>query len=300
MPDPIYVVFNPHSGRGRGSQLVNPVLSALGEGGQKVEHGLTSRPGEEADLARQAIDRGFRTIVAVGGDGTWSNTAQAVIGASTPVRLGLVPGGTGCDFARSLGIPQRDLHACARIIREGHARTVDVGRIEGRYFLNIVGFGYDVAVLEDSWNVAYLEGRALYLYCAVKQLGSYPGFRVGIGVAAQASDPRQLLMLIIANARVFGGGFRIAPTADLSDGKLDAVAIGDVSFVRRLRLMGQLMRGTHGSNPAVEAIRGASFRLQFAAAPAYETDGEWNRAATADLIVETIPRALTVLAPAAS
>lgn len=297
--DPIYVVFNPHSGRGRGSQLVTPVLSALSEGGSRVEHGLTSRPGEEADLTRQAIERGFRTIVAVGGDGTWSHTAGAIISSRAPVRLGLVPGGTGCDFARSLDIPQRDVLACARIIKRGVTRTLDVGRIEGRHFINIVGFGYDVAVLEDSWNVAYLEGSALYLYCAVKQLGKFPGLKVAIGPDGEPTDFRHLLMLIIANARVFGGGFKIAPRASLEDGKLDAMAFSDVPFLGRLSLMGQLMRGAHVSNPAVQATASAAFRLRFDSPPAYETDGEWNKAASNDLLVETVPRVLTVLAPQA-
>jgi diacylglycerol kinase family enzyme len=64
-------------------------------------------------------------------------------------------------------------------VLNGHARAIDVGKVEDRHFLNIVGFGYDVAVLEDSWNVSYLEGSALYLYCAVKQLGSTAASRSG-------------------------------------------------------------------------------------------------------------------------
>jgi diacylglycerol kinase (ATP) len=305
VPEPVYVVFNPHSGRGRGAALVEPVLAALRRDGDgaMVEHGLTQKAGDEAVLAREAVRRGFRTIVAVGGDGTWSNTAQALIGADTEVRLGLVPGGTGCDFARTLGIPQKDVAACAAILRAGHTRLVDVGRVEDRYFLNIVGFGYDVAVLEDSWTVPWLAGSALYTYCAVKQLGRFPGFEValrdGDGGATQA-PARRLLMLIVANARVFGGGFRIAPQAELEDGLLDAVAIGDAPFFGRLALMRQLMRGTHGANPSVSVARGPSFQLAFAAPPAYETDGEWQRAASAELTVAAVPRALRVLAPPGS
>lgn len=271
-----------------------PVLDALGNGAP-VEHGLTSRPGEEGDLALAAIGRGIRTIVAVGGDGTWSNVANAAIRSGQDVRLGLIPGGTGCDLARSLGIPQRDVRECARIIKSGNARAIDVGRIEGRHFLNIVGFGYDVAVLEDSWNVGYLEGSALYLYCAVKQLGRYGGFEVGLYADGQPVVDGRLLMLIIANARVFGGGFRVAPQADLSDGRLDAVVFEDMSFLRRVSLMRRLRNGTHAGAPNVRTRTSSAFRLRFQAPPAYETDGEWNRAKSADLVVETIPRALNVL-----
>jgi diacylglycerol kinase (ATP) len=154
--------------------------------------------------------------------------------------------------------------------------------------------------------VPWLAGSALYTYCAVKQLGRFPGFEValrqsdGDGDAAPRDKGRRLLMLIIANARVFGGGFRIAPSAELEDGLLDAVAIGDAPFLGRVALLRQLMRGTHGANPGVSVARGQSFRLAFAAPPAYETDGEWHRAASAELTVAAVPRALRVLAPAGS
>jgi len=154
--DRIFVVFNPHAGKGRGAQFVTPVLEALSASGSEVAHGLTRGPGDEGRLAREAIEKGFGKIVAVGGDGTWSHVGNAILASGQPAELGLVPGGTGCDLAKSLGIPPRDVHACCRIITQGATRAIDVGRVEDRHFLNIAGFGYDVAVLEDSWNVGYL------------------------------------------------------------------------------------------------------------------------------------------------
>jgi diacylglycerol kinase (ATP) len=294
----IFVVFNPRSGKGRGASFVAPVLDALRGEGREVAHALTSRAGEEADLAAQAARDGFRTIVAVGGDGTWSNVGNAILRSGTRARLGLVPGGTGCDLAKSLGIPPRDLRACARIVLDGHVKTIDVGRIEDRYFLNIAGFGYDVAVLEDSWSVSYLEGDLLYLYCAVRQLGSFPGFPVTLGAGDDTAQRRELLMLIFANARVFGGGFQVAPRADLADGRLDAIAFRNMSFWQRLGIMQSLRAGTHLQSPHVDTQQAASFSLRFDEPPAYETDGEWNRARSRELRVESIPAALDVLAPA--
>jgi diacylglycerol kinase (ATP) len=295
--DPIFVVFNPHSGRGRGAQFVTPVLEALREAGE-VGHALTTGPGDEARLATEAIGRGYRRIVAVGGDGTWSNVGNAILRTGVPAKLGLVPGGTGCDLAKSLGIPQRSVPECARIIRGGHTRAIDVGRIEERCFLNVAGFGYDVAVIEDSWNVGYLEGSALYLYCALRQLRSFKGFRVEVEADGEPRAPRDLLMMIVANARVFGGGFQIAPRADLEDGALDAVAFGNMGLLARLGIMARLLRGTHEGSPEVVSTRARRFRFRFGEPPAYETDGEWNRARSAELSVEVLPRALSVLVPA--
>ena len=297
MDEPVYVVFNPHSGKGRGAQFVAPVLQGLA-GAKRLEHGLTQGPGDEARLAEEAIRRGFRRVVAVGGDGTWSNVGSAILRSGQPVALGLVPAGTGCDLAKTLGIPSRDVGACCRVVLEGSPRAIDVGRIEDRHFLNIAGFGYDVAVLEDSWNVAYLEGSALYLYCALRQLGSYRGFSVESEVDGSSLGRSEMLMVIVANARIFGGGFKIAPHADVEDGKLDAVAFANMGLGGRVSALVRLLWGAHLRHARVRAVRASRLVYRFLKPPTYETDGEWNQARAAEIVVEAVPRALRVLVPA--
>ncbi len=278
--------------------MIGPVLRALEASRLRVGHARTESPGDEARVTQAALDQGYRRIVAVGGDGTWSNVANAILRSRADASLGLVPGGTGCDLAKSLGIPARDLSRCAQIIHAGHTRLIDVGKVEDRYFLNVVGFGFDIAVIEDSWTVTYLGGDLLYAYCALRQLYRFPGFPVEVAADGAESRKHDMLMLIIANGRVFGGGFKIAPEGSLEDGQLDAVAFRNMPLLRRLQVMGRLLRGTHGSFPNVDATRGRSYRLRFAEPPAYETDGEWNRARSAELQVECLPRALRVLVPA--
>jgi len=294
--DSTFVVFNPHAGRGRGAQFVSPVLEGLASAG-RVEHALTQAPGDEARLTREAIERGFRRIVAVGGDGTWSHVGNAILESGRPAELGLVPGGTGCDLAKSLGIPPRDPAACCRIILAGHARAIDVGRIEGRHFLNIAGFGYDVAVLEDSWSVAYLEGSLLYLYCALRQLRSFRGFRLEGEADGRPLRPEDMLMVIVANARVFGGGFKVAPDADLADGRLDAWSFANMGLGARVSALVRLLLGRHAAHPRVSHLRAERLVYRFERPPAYETDGEWNQARSTELAIETVPEALRVLVP---
>ena len=125
----------------------------------------------------------------------------------------------------------------------------------------------------------------------------FRGFSVDLEADGQPLGRRDLLMLILANARVFGGGFQIAPRADLADGRLDAMAFGNMAFFARARVLQRLLAGTHEADPHVSATLARSFRLRFEAPPTYETDGEWNRAKSADLRVETLPRALDVLVP---
>ena len=292
--DDLFVVFNPGSGKGRGSRLVGPVLEALGA---ETAHGLTTAAGDEMRLTAEALARGFRRIVAVGGDGTWSNVGNAIIRSGVDAALGLVPAGTGCDLAKSVGVPARDVARCAAIAREGHSRRIDVGRIEDRYFLNVAGFGFDIAVIEDSWTVKHLGGDLLYLFCALRQLHRFPGFPVSIALDGEPPARGEMLMLVVANARVFGGGFKIAPGAALDDGRLDVVSFANMTLGRRLSIMGRLLRGTHDGAPEVRSRRAARVVLTFDGPPAYETDGEWHRAASAQLGIESIPGALRVLVP---
>jgi diacylglycerol kinase (ATP) len=274
------------------------VTAAFGAAGFTDIRTTKAREDEQL-IARAAMEAGATTLVAVGGDGTWSNVANAILasGAGDRVRLALVAAGTGNDFAKSAGAPAADFDATARLVAEGADKRVDVGRIEDHYFLNIAGFGFDVAVLEAISSVKWLRGDAVYLYAALRQLTSYPGVDIDLGSAAVNRGRVRHLMLIIANARNFGGAFKIAPEASLSDGCLDAVAILDATAWRRLTLFGAVARGTHIGLEGVVTEQAPMFTVRFAAPPAYETDGEYRRAKSDTLDVACVPQALRIVAP---
>jgi len=291
-----FVILNPLAGKGRGRRLADEVRQAFSRQ-LLVEVAETRAAGDEARLVGEALGRGFETIVAVGGDGTWSNVGNAILHSGQKARLGLVPAGTGSDLAKSLDVPPRDIETCARIVAAGHCRQIDVGRIEGRHFLNIAGFGLDIAVLEDSWRVRHLQGEALYLYCALRQMFRYRGMGVEITTDGRALGHVDLLMMIVCNARVFGGKFRIAPQARMDDGRLDLVRFGNMGALRRLSIMRHLMAGTHLQQEKVAVEQAERFSLRFDQPPAYETDGEWNQARSATIDIECVPGALDVLVP---
>lgn len=295
------MIVNPHSGKGRGAKVLPALRAAFDAPGTEIV--VTTGPGDEERLAREAVAAGVEKIVAVGGDGTWSNVGHAILAcgdsAAARVALGLVPGGTGCDFARTLGIPQNDPLACAAIIGSKPARTIDVGRLEGRHFLNVAGFGFDIAVLERSQRVRWLRGELLYLFCALLELKAYRGFRLASTLDDGLPGPGgpRMMMVIVANAKVFGGGLPIAPEARVDDGALDVVAFGELSFPSRLRAMAALIRRRHHELAAVSITRARRMTFEFDAPPAFETDGEWRRASSTRLTIETRPSALRVFAP---
>jgi diacylglycerol kinase (ATP) len=288
------VIVNPAAGRGRGLRMLPEIRAAFAAVGvDGVE--ATSAAGDERALAQRALDRGCTTLVAVGGDGTWSNVAGAILDSGADCRLALLAAGTGNDFAKTLGVPAGDIAATARLAVAGPDLRIDVGRIEGRHFLNIAGFGFDIAVLEDCARISWLRGEALYLYSALRQLLGYRGIEIEVGSPRAARPRARHLMLIVANAQRFGGSFHIAPQADLADGRLDAISILDGPPLARLGLFVAATRGTHTANRRVVTEQAARFTLRFPTPPAYETDGEYRRAATPELEITCVPRALRVV-----
>jgi diacylglycerol kinase family enzyme len=167
-----------------------------------------------------------------------------------------------------------------------------VGRVENRHFLNAVGFGFDVAVLEAATKVRWLKGSLLYACAALGQLVRYRGVELP-GVEG-ANAPKQLLF-VVANGRWFGGAFQIAPHASCDDGLLDAVAVADSSPLGRVQLFVNALRGSHGRLPAVAMRQARTFSLTFQRPPAYEVDGEYRTATRNNLDIECLPGALRVV-----
>ena len=214
MSERVTVIVNPASGRGRGARAAEHIHRAFADVGV-TDVRFTTAIGQEQEIAQQAIREGATTLVACGGDGTWGNVANGIIKAGSTTRLCVVAAGTGNDFAKTLNIPAMDIDRMAKLAVDGPDMLIDVGRIEDKYFLNIAGFGFDIAVLEDIESIWWLKGVFLYKYAAIKQLFSYPGLQVGIGSPARQRETKKHLIVVIANAKFFGGTFTIAPDADL-------------------------------------------------------------------------------------
>lgn len=307
-----YVIFNPASGRGRGARRVDRYKSLLDQALDDVTYGATTRPGEERELAEAAVDDGYDVIVAVGGDGTWSNVADRLVASGRDdVALGILPSGTGNDFGRNFGHDPRNPAEAVRTIAEGHTRSVDVGRVdtlsasehtpdvfEARHFLNVIGFGFDIAVIDAARGARFLRGEVLYKVTALQQLFRFPGLRAGVTASGGEERDSDHLMLTVSNARYFGGGFPIAPDAKVDDGLLHACLIGDASPLTRLKLFNLAERGRHVTSDRVEILDSDAFRLRFAEPPRFEVDGDVRRSSEATIDVRIIPRALSVLVPA--
>ena len=189
-----------------------------------------------------------------------------------------------------------DVGTIARLATGAADSRVDAGqRSRTVFFLNCCGFGFDVAVLEQIAAAHWLRGNSVYLYTALSQLFRYLGCRAGPRGQRTCESSALHLLLVIANTEYFGGMFRIAPGASVTDGALDAVAIRDAAPLRRLLMLAAAAKGMHVTHEQCANRRASEFRISFPFIPSYETDGELHRATTSVLTVTSCPSALRVI-----
>ena len=294
------VLVNPAAGRGRRKARLKDYLKRLEKHIGPFDPVYTSHAGDETRILDTALSRGVEKIISLGGDGTWSETANRVLanGRGRDVSVGFLPVGTGNDFGKSIGIRHENIDAVMRAIADGTTRTVDAGKVNDRYFLNVVGMGFDIAVIDDAAKTPLLRGDALYKFCALKQLFRFPGVRLGIAEGSNSPDTwLEVLMLTISNANYFGGSFHIAPRASLVDGKVDLVAIHDAAPLTRAKLFDIVGKGKHEGHDKVTFRTAVSFSIHFQGTLRYEADGEVYSSAS-PLVVMSVKNALKVCAPA--
>lgn len=215
------LILNPASGK---AKRCWPVIEKFFEE-KNIPFDLdrTSGPGQGTLLAKKAVEAGFDAIVSVGGDGLASEIANGIVGSEAT--LGVIPCGEANDFPKMLGITEKNVEEACRIVAEGFTRKIDVGMINGRYFLNVVGIGYDGEVTEQKAKIKKHAGGFFgYFIQAILTTLTYKPKLVKIkmdGVTFEAS----ILLLTIGNGRFCGGGFLLTPNAEIDDGLLDVCLI---------------------------------------------------------------------------
>lgn len=292
----IVVLRNPTSGRGEGARrwpaIERELHECLGDGLQVV---TPSSANDLADQARRLVEEGASSVlVAAGGDGTVNAVMQAVLGSSCA--LGILPLGTGNDFARTIGV---DLGNAVATLAGNHIETIDVGRWRqgdrSGHFLNVAGCGFDAAVASRiNRGVRHLRGRAAYLYAVVATLAAYRPIKLDLSIDGEPLIADAMLCAI-ANAQSYGAGMRIAPTAELQDGKLDLVVVGALGRAEFLRNIPKVFKGEHLAHPKVMHRCFEKLWLSSEPPTPFLVDGELLP--EGPVTVEVVPKALRVVTP---
>lgn len=265
------VLANRTAGKGRHAHLLDGVLDRIGPSATLLD----AHDAESALAAcRAAVRSGVDGLVAFGGDGTVHLAVQALAGTTTP--LGIIPAGTGNDFADAVGVPAAAL-AAADVIVGGSIRKVDAVQATSadgtrRWWSTILCAGFDSAVNERANRMRWPRGPRRYDLAILAELVRLAPRDFTVELDGERWQGPAALVAV-GNSPSYGGGMRMCPSADPADGVLDVTIVGPVSRVTLIRTKPKIYAGTHIEHPLVSTHRAASITLSAAGTTAY-ADGE--------------------------
>lgn len=275
----IQLIFNPQADRGRSGQRASDLRAVVDSLGGADWRG-TEYPAHATEIAAQAADHGYDTVAALGGDGTVHEIINGLmkIEAARRPRLGIVPLGSGNDFAPTAGI-QSDTQEAIRRVFNGTPKAIDVALMQdgsGRreYFNNTAGIAFDAAINIRSRKIVGLHGFLMYFAATMQTIAmnfEAPHMKV-VYDGGTLDEP--VMMLTIGNGPREGGGFITTPEAKIDDGLLDFVYIKSISQVRMLQLVPKFMNGTQAKEPDVKIEKTTRLVLDADRALPIHTDGE--------------------------
>ncbi|MGH7465281.1 MAG: diacylglycerol/lipid kinase family protein [Longimicrobiales bacterium] len=291
------LILNPSSGRERGPEHIETMSARLRRKYDALEMTVTAGDGDAERAALIAVEDGCEALFVAGGDGTLNEAMNGLASAGflDRIAVGIIPFGTGNDFAAALGIPV-DVESALDLLLEGRELRVDLGQVNGRVFVNTSGGGFiaevSVAVTPQLKTIA---GRLAYLIGSAQALIEFDP--VGAAIAVQPGDRRLrhgLYAFAVCNSRLIGGGRLIAPQAVIDDGLLDVCLIEAMSALEFVALARKVAGGDHVTDPRVLYLQAQTVRIELDREVKVNTDGEVFEGRLCDYRV--LPKAARFLA----
>lgn len=288
---PFTLLVNPASAHGRTLKLLPAVEQELDQ--RRIPFRVERTRGLE-----DGVERALRAVeanevpVVISGDGLVGAVGGAMAGAKTP--LGIIPGGRGNDLARVLGIPDDPVAAVA-VLAAGESRRIDVGEANGERFLGIVSVGFDSECNRLANEVTIIRSNLVYVYSLFRTLLTWKPARFTIRSESERIRTSGY-SISVANNSTFGGGMRIAPEAELEDGLLDVITVGEVGKLRFVANLRKVFNGTHIDDEQVRMFRAS--RVEITASRPFPVYADGEHLTDLPVSVRVLPRALSVLAPA--
>ncbi|MFT7580584.1 MAG: diacylglycerol kinase (ATP) [Myxococcota bacterium] len=305
----VMIIVNEHAGGGAMADVFRRQEHALQRALGEFDVAFTDGPGDATALTREALTDGFTTIVSAGGDGTLNEVVNGFFGddgalINPEAALGLLNGGTGGDFRRTLRIGDTD-HAIA-VLSAGKTLRCDVGRItfadhqgetRTRFFINIASFGLSGAVVSKIPQFKQLGGSAAYMAATLSAMWSWRNPRVRLSVDDHFEAELPITTVAVGNGRFFGGGMMITPDATVISGELDVTVLADVSRFDLLMLTKRIYDGTHIYTPKVISQRGKIVTAEAVGDTPILIDLDGEGVGRLPARFEVVPNAINVLVP---
>jgi YegS/Rv2252/BmrU family lipid kinase len=298
----IKLIINPNADLGRAWRWGTDLRSVVEEFGGADWTG-TVYPGHAEDLARQAAEDGYEVVISVGGDGTTHEVINGLM--QVPIesrpRLGIVPVGTGNDFASNVGMQTEPAKAMRQVFT-GEPKFIDIAQIQSgtriEYWDNTLGIGFDAKATIHSRTVPVLSGFPVYLIAAIRAIMLDHDPAMILFESDQETWEDENLLIVLCNGPREGGGFHVAPDAVVDDGWLDYAAITSVSRLMMFRLIPEVLKGTHGRFPQVRINKFRELKITSDRPLVIHTDGEIFAGFGTDvreISVKVLPSALEVI-----
>jgi len=277
------VIVNPVAGAGNTAKKWPHIMGHLKHLGLRFEHDLTEAPGHAIELARLASQQGFERIVSVGGDGTINEVVNGIYeaGGMGDMTLGIIETGTGGDYIRTIGLPRQYEKAC-ECLMNSRKLTVDVGVVEymndscltRRLFVNFTGLGFDAEIVRrTNQHFKSLGSMSSYLMGLLTALLCFKNQDITMVIDGEAVESR-ICTVLMSNGKYGGGGMMAAPDADLTDGLLDVLVVGDLSKPDLLWSLPRIYKGTHLTHRKVTIKRAREVEIRSARPLPLQADGE--------------------------
>ena len=290
-------IINPRAGNGRGREVAAAIAPVAEKMGWEVDSRETSNAGEEVKLGSQAATEGWSVVIVVGGDGTVHGVANGLLEhRDNQTALAFVPVGTGNDFAGTVGIDKRwPAPEQLRRVLNGKIRRFDVGIALDEYFINSIGLGFTAAAAKNLARFKRIGGFAAYI---VSVYHTIIGFKLP-SLKVETSEIKRsgpTFMVEITLGRTTGGGFKVCPDADPSDGQLDVCLVKEIGILKFIRYVPRVIRGTHVDLSPVQMDQTNKAWIEIIdGSKDIHLDGELRRADKSKVNIEIHPGVLPVL-----
>lgn len=298
----VKVILNPWSDRGRARNHIERILD-LSKPYGGLDLALTEQPGHARLLARQAADEGYDLVVAAGGDGTVHEVVNGLVrGNRADVALGVLPIGSGNDFAFGLGVPL-ELEAAVPRLFSGQQQAVDLGRVEdehGRYefFQNNLGIGFDAVVVIRTETITRIHGFMMYFVAVLQTiLLYYQTHHLELCFDDESVEQDSLFLALGIGPRG-GGGFLLTPDAKVEDNLIDSCLVNPVSRLTMLSMLLRVMKGTHITSPHVTMRKNQRILVKSQTPLPIHVDGEmfaYPRDNVQQVTITSVPAAVRVV-----
>lgn len=251
-------IVNPVAGKGNGSKIIPIIKEVMDTYKYTYEIKITEKIGDAKLFAEEAKTKNFSIIVSVGGDGTLHEVVNGMVGG--PQKLGVIPAGTGNDFARTLNIPF-NLREALEILAKKKSIPVDIGRLNGKHFVNFCSIGLDALIAQEANKIKkYFSSTYSYVIGVIKALGKFKSLKVDLIIDGIKYN-EEIMLIAVCNGAYYGGGMKIAPHAEVFDGQFDICVVRKMSKLKLLFLFPTIFKGEHVKYKEVKMYRGKGVQI---------------------------------------